>query len=132
MRTRSRTRAAAAAAAVLLASAAAGCGERSAASLVQIVDNGTTMAAFEPAVIVVETDTEVRWRNTSARAYAIMTIDGVAGEPAIPADAEAWASEMLQPGDVFAHRFDVPGTYIYGSADEDDVQMIGTVRVVDP
>lgn len=132
MRSRSRSRAAAAGAALLLASTTVACGEQTPVSLVQIVDNGTTIAAFEPTVIVVDTGTELRWRNTSARAYAITTVDGVSGEPAVPAGADPWMSETLQPGDVFAHRFDVPGTYIYGSADEDDVQMIGTVRVVDP
>lgn len=131
MRTRARRGTAGAAAAILVVTAAAACGERTPAVLVQILDNGTTMAVFEPAVVEVDIDTVVRWRNTSARAYAIVTIDGASGMPAAPPGAEPLASEMLQPGDVYAHRFDTPGTYVYGSADVDDVQMIGTVTVVE-
>ncbi|GGH47967.1 cupredoxin domain-containing protein [Microbacterium album] len=120
------------AAAVMLAGVAAlgGCAgpDQPPTALVQVVDNGMTGGAFEPAVLAVAPGTEVRWRNTGARVQTVVSADDRAGESAIPGGADPWDSGPLLPGDVFAYRFEVPGTYVYRGT-EGDTPMMGTILV---
>jgi plastocyanin len=98
---------------------------RAEVALVTITDAG-----FTTATLTVPTGTEVRWVNEGSHAHTVTTTDDlVGGEPAVPPGASAWDSGALRPGETFAHRFDVAGTYVYWCADHREQQMLGTVRV---
>jgi plastocyanin len=104
-------------------------------ALVQLRDGGDEIGthdqgSFQPAVLTVAPGTEVRWRNDGSSMHTVTTTaTDVAGEPALPAGAQPWDSGPLWPKDTFAHRFDVPGTYVYWCTEHREEQMVGTVRV---
>lgn len=88
---------------------------------------------FDPATLTVAPGTEVRWTNDDAFAHTVTSQDRtIAGTPAVPGPAAGWDSGPVRPGETFAHRFDVEGTYLYWCPEHQAEQMVGTVRVAAP
>jgi plastocyanin len=89
---------------------------------------------FVPDTLRIEAGTVVTWRNTSRILHTVTAHpDHVRDQDQIglPAGAEPFDSGDLFPGDVFAWRFEVPGTYRYVCLPHDRIPMIGVV-IVDP
>jgi plastocyanin len=115
------------AAALTVLAVLAGCSgaARADVSLVSVFDSG-----FAPATLTVPVGTEVRWVNDGSRTHTITTSgEDLGDEPAVPAGAETFDSGPLRVGDVFAHRFDVAGSYVYWCRYHRDEQMVATVEV---
>jgi plastocyanin len=58
-------------------------------------------AAYAPPQIQILAGDTASWHNASSRAHTVTAADG------------SWTSPRLPIGAMFAHRFDVPGTYAY-------------------
>ncbi len=75
---------------------------------------------FDPPQVTIKAGQTITWRNESQMPHTA-TCDP-AQNPVekshpeyieLPAGAEPWGSEMLQPGDSYSHTFTVPGEYKY-------------------
>ncbi|GAB2943856.1 hypothetical protein GCM10027280_35660 [Micromonospora polyrhachis] len=107
-----------------------GCADRARAEVVVVRINAD---GFDPATLVVAPGTEVRWTNDDAFAHTVTSQDRtIAGTPAVPGTAVGWDSGPVRPGETFAHRFDIEGTYLYWCPEHQAEQMVGTVRVAAP
>jgi plastocyanin len=115
--------------ALLLTPLLTGCPSR-AEKLATITMTGQN--AFAPASLIVSTGTKVVWKNGDTSPHST-TCDPakVRGSMnvALPTGAPPWDSGVLYSGDVWAHTFDTPGTYVYFSAPDEDRGMIGTITV---
>jgi len=87
---------------------------------------------FEPARLAVPVGTTLAWRNTSAVAHTV-TADPAqamtASNVQLPAGAEPFESQTLQPGQTFVHQFTVPGEYGYVCHIHEGSGMAGTITV---
>lgn len=91
---------------------------------------------FDPEDLVIPVGTTVRWTNNSPMPH---TATGDPGQNPVnesnpeyvtlPDGAEPWGSELLQPGDEYAHTFDVPGHYDYICIPHVMAGMRGTITV---
>jgi plastocyanin len=89
---------------------------------------------FVPDTLRIEAGSVVTWRNTSRVLHTVTAHpDHVRDQDQIglPAGAEPFDSGNLFPGDDFAWRFEVPGTYRYVCVPHDRIPMIGVI-IVDP
>lgn len=115
--------------AVVLTWCCAACGNPPTA-LVQIHDDGPVGASFDPASLVVDPGTEVRWQNEGAWSHPIATgADLVAGEPAVPDGFDPWQETVVRPGAAFSQTLTVEGDYLYWTEAEDGTRNFGTIRV---
>jgi plastocyanin len=71
--------------------------------------------AFEPAAVRLPAGGTVTWRLTGSAPHTVSAVDA------------SFDSGTLEPGAVFSHRFDAPGTYGYVCAFHP--QMTGTIEV---
>jgi plastocyanin len=97
----------------------------------QIVDMTTTLT-FSPQTVTIKTDQVVLWRNQSLFAHTV-TFDRSAAEnpndAVVPVGAEPFSSGDIPPGETFAHKFTVPGTYRYVCLKHEGESMTGTIIV---
>lgn len=75
-------------------------------------------SAFSPDTVSIVAGDSIRWRNDDTRNHQVVSATG------------AFASPVLRPGQSYAFRFDVAGTYRYRDALNPTVT--GTVRVSGP
>jgi len=85
--------------------------------------------------IVVNVGQQVVWKNTSSTIHNVVADPAkanVAADVHVPAGAHTFASELLQPGQTFAHTFTVPGVYKYVCTLHESNGMMGVVIVKAP
>jgi copper-containing nitrite reductase len=96
---------------------------------------GMSDMAFLPPTLVVNTGEKVVWRNSSE------VIHNVVADPAkalyrvdvnLPSGANPFESALLQPGQSFAHVFEVPGIYRYVCTLHEGSGMKGVIIVRGP
>jgi len=96
----------------------------------------TTDLRFEPQEVTIKVGEAVAWVNDSPIPHT------ATGDPAqnpvdttrpelvqLPDGAEPWGSELLQPGQTYAHTFVVPGRYAYICVPHVLSGMQGTITV---
>ena len=97
----------------------------------QIVDMTTTLT-FSPQTVTIKTDQVVLWRNQSLFAHTVTFDRSAADNPNdvfVPVGAEPFSSGDIPPGETFAHKFTVPGTYRYVCLKHEGESMTGTIIV---
>jgi len=97
----------------------------------QIVDMTTTLT-FSPQAVTIKADQVVLWRNQSLFGHTVTFDRSAADNPGavvIPAGAEPFSSGDIPPGETFAHKFTVPGTYRYICLKHQSENMTGTIIV---
>lgn len=94
----------------------------------------TNSFEFVPAELTIKSGETVEWRNRSYFSHTV-TIDapkpGEAASPPLPAGAKPFDATVA-PGQVFRHRFTVPGTYRYHCEPHEFLDMRGSVKVEPP
>ncbi|HEU5453090.1 MAG TPA: copper-containing nitrite reductase [Terriglobales bacterium] len=88
--------------------------------------------SFSQPEIVINAGQSVTWKNSSAVTHNVVTDAAKATNPAdvkIPGGAQAFDSGYLQPGQLFSHRFTVPGVYKYVCTLHESGGMKATVIV---
>lgn len=88
--------------------------------------------SFLPATITINAGEQVVWKNTSAYYHNVVddptkAISRV--DVSLPSGATAFGSALLQPGAIFYHIFDKPGTYHYVCVVHETGGMKGIVVV---
>ena len=91
---------------------------------------------FDPAHVTITSGQTITWKNDSQMPH---TATGDPGQNPVakshpdyvqlPAGAEPWGSEMLQPGDSYSHTFTTPGEYRYICIPHVLSGMRGTITV---
>ena len=97
----------------------------------QIVDMTTTLT-FSPQTVTIKAGQVVLWRNQSLFGHTVTFDRAQADNPnavVVPAGAEAFSSGDIPPGETFAHKFTVAGTYRYVCLKHQGENMIGTIIV---
>ena len=97
----------------------------------QIVDMTSTLG-FSPQTVSIRADQVVLWRNQSLFAHTVTFDRAQADDPndvVVPVGAEPFASGDIPPGETFAHKFTVPGTYRYVCLKHEGEGMTGTIIV---
>ena len=97
----------------------------------EIVDMTTTLS-FSPQTVTIEAGQAVLWRNQSLFGHTVTFDRSAADNPSavvVPAGAEAFSSGDIPPGETFAHKFAVPGTYRYICLKHQGENMTGTIIV---
>jgi plastocyanin len=95
-----------------------------------VVDMG--FASFTPANVTIKAGQAVEWRNTSPITHSVSfdpKAATTAGDAALPAGVQAFASGDIAAGDVYLHTFTVPGTYRYFCTHHEGLGMTGAVVV---
>ena len=88
--------------------------------------------SFFPATITINAGEQVVWKNTSSYYHNVVDDPGRAinrVDVSFPSGASAFGSALLQPGGIFYHTFDKPGTYHYVCVVHETGGMKGTVIV---
>lgn len=88
--------------------------------------------SFIPATITINAGEQVVWKNTSTYYHNVVDDPGRAFnhvDVSFPSGATAFGSALLQPGALFYHTFDKPGTYHYVCVVHETAGMRGTVIV---
>ena len=88
--------------------------------------------SFVPGTIRIRAGQTVQWRNTSLMDHTVTADKGLAASPAnviLPEGAQSFNSGEIDPGQVWAYTFTVPGTYRYVCLPHEKQGMIGTVIV---
>ena len=97
----------------------------------QIVDMTTTLG-FSPQTVSIRAGHVVLWRNQSLFSHTVTFDRSAADDPndvVVPAGAEPFSSGDIPPGETFAHKFTVPGTYRYVCLKHEGERMTGTIIV---
>ncbi len=97
----------------------------------QIVDMTTTLT-FSPQTVAIKAGQVVLWRNQSLFGHTVTFDRTQADNPnnvVVPAGAEAFSSGDIPPGETFAHKFTVAGTYRYVCLRHEGQSMTGTIIV---
>ncbi|HUL06066.1 MAG TPA: plastocyanin/azurin family copper-binding protein [Candidatus Acidoferrum sp.] len=97
----------------------------------QIVDMTTTLS-FSPQTVSIKAGQVVLWRNQSLFAHTVTFDRSAADDPndvVVPVGAEPFSSGDIPPGETFAHKFTVPGTYRYVCLKHEGQSMTGTIIV---
>ena len=97
----------------------------------EIVDMTTTLA-FSPQTVTIKAGQVILWRNQSLFGHTVTFDRTAADDPndvVVPAGAEPFASGDIPPGETFAHKFTVPGTYRYVCLKHEGQSMTGTIIV---
>lgn len=102
-------------------------------ALVQIHDDGPTSSTFDPAALVVEPGTEVRWLNEGAWQHTVATgREMISGEPAVPDGFEPWPDAVVRPGGAFSQLLELEGEYLFWTEQPGGRRSFGTIRVEAP
>jgi len=97
----------------------------------EIVDMTTTLR-FSPQTVTIKAGQVVLWRNQSLFGHTVTFDRTEADNPSdvvVPAGAEAFSSGDIGPGETFAHKFTVAGTYRYVCLKHQGESMTGTIIV---
>lgn len=97
----------------------------------QIVDMTTTLG-FSPQTVSIKAGQIVLWRNKSLFGHTVTFDRSAADDPndvVMPVGAAPFASGDIPPGETFAHKFTLPGTYRYVCTHHEGVGMTGTIIV---
>lgn len=97
----------------------------------EIVDMTTTLR-FSPQTVTIKAGQVVLWRNQSLFGHTVTFDRTEADNPSdvvVPAGAEAFSSGDIAPGETFAHKFTVAGTYRYVCLKHQGESMTGTIIV---
>ena len=97
----------------------------------EIVDMTTTLS-FSPQTVTIKAGQVVLWRNQSLFGHTVTFDRAQADNPSdvvVPAGVDAVASGDIPPGETFAHKFTVPGTYRYVCLKHQSESMTGTIIV---
>jgi len=97
----------------------------------QIVDMTTTLG-FSPQTVTIKVDQVVLWRNQSLFGHTVTFDRSMAENPndaVVPVGAGPFSSGDIPPGETFAHKFTVPGTYRYVCLKHEGEGMTGTIIV---
>ncbi len=97
----------------------------------QIVDTTTTLN-FSPQTVTIKAGQVVLWRNQSLFGHTVTFDRSAADNPSdvvVPAGAEPFSSGDIPPGETFAHKFTVAGTYRYICLKHQGQNMTGTIIV---
>ncbi|MCI0429831.1 MAG: plastocyanin/azurin family copper-binding protein [Rhodospirillales bacterium] len=97
----------------------------------EIVDMTTTLS-FSPQTVTIRAGQVVLWRNQSLFGHTVTFDRSAADDPSdvvLPAGAEPFSSGDIPPGETFAHKFTVPGTYRYVCLKHEGQSMTGTLIV---
>jgi len=97
----------------------------------QIIDM-TSAFSFSPETVTIKAGEAVLWRNHSSFTHSVIFDPQKATEAVdviLPRDAEPFASGDIPPGETFAHKFTVPGSYRYVCAHHEGVNMHGMIIV---
>ena len=97
----------------------------------QIVDMTTTLT-FSPQAVTIKAGQVVLWRNQSLLGHTVTFDRTQAENPSnvvVPASAEAFSSGDIAPGETFAHKFTVAGTYRYVCLKHEGQSMTGAIIV---
>ena len=95
-----------------------------------VVDMG--FESFTPATVTIKTGQTIEWRNTSPITHSVSFDSNVAAKASdvsLPPGVQPFTSGDIAAGDVYLHRFDVPGTYRYFCTHHEGGGMLGTVVV---
>ena len=87
---------------------------------------------FEPATLTVAKGATVTWRNTSSMMHTVTDDPAKAvnkADAALPPGAQPWDSGNIDPGQMFQHTFDTPGTYKYFCTPHEAAGMVATIVV---
>ena len=115
--------------------ATAGTGANSASTPAATTAATVTMSdalRFEPATLTVVRGATVTWRNTSATMHTVTDDPAKAvnkADATLPSGAQPWDSGNIDPGKMFQHSFDTPGTYKYFCSPHEAAGMVGTITV---
>jgi plastocyanin len=98
---------------------------------------GTTVVTmgltrYAPDSVAIEAGGTVEWRNTSIITHTVTTEADRAANPdrvRIPDGAVPFHSGPVAPGQIFRHRFDLPGEYVYFCVPHEQLGMWGRVIV---
>lgn len=94
----------------------------------QVVDM-TTLLNFSPRNVSIKAGEAVLWRNQSTFTHTVTFDPTRAGKASIPQGANPFSSGDIEPGETFAHKFTVPGTYRYVCRHHSNAEMTGTIIV---
>jgi plastocyanin len=97
----------------------------------EIVDMTTTLR-FSPQTVTIKAGQVVLWRNQSLFGHTVTFDRTEADDPSnvvVPAGAEAFSSGDIAPGETFAHKFTLAGTYRYICLKHQSESMTGTIIV---
>jgi plastocyanin len=97
----------------------------------QIVDMTTTLG-FSPQTVSIKAGQVVLWRNQSLFAHTVTFDRSAVDNPSdvvVPVGAEPFSSGDIPPGETFAHKFTVAGTYRYVCLKHEGESMTGTIIV---
>ena len=97
----------------------------------EVIDMTSTLA-FSPQTVTIRAGETVLWRNKSVWAHTVTfdpTKAATRTDVVLPAGAEPFASGDIEPGETFARKFTVPGTYRYVCLHHQDADMEGTIIV---
>ncbi len=97
----------------------------------EIVDMTMTLN-FSPQTATIKAGQVVLWRNQSLFGHTVTFDRTKADNPndvVLPAGAEPFSSGDIPPGETFAHKFTVPGTYRYICRKHEGQNMTGTIIV---
>ena len=100
------------------------------ADVAAVVD--MTGLSFDPVEVRIRAGESVYWRNRSLFTHTVTCDPDLAASPAriaLSDGAAPFASGRLAPGQVFRHRFTVPGTYAYVCLPHEELGMAGRVIV---
>lgn len=92
----------------------------------------TGRETFEPRTLTVHAGDIVTWKNTSSAVHTVTDDPKLAARPedaSLPKGAEPFNSGFLRAGEVYRHRFAVPGTYRYFCLLHEAAGMVGTIVV---
>jgi plastocyanin len=95
-----------------------------------VVDMG--FMSYRPSTVTIKPGDTVEWRNSSFLTHTVTdepTRAEVAGSAKLPAGAATFNSGDIPAGQIYTHRFLVPGTYRYFCKHHDKHGMIGTIVV---
>jgi plastocyanin len=87
---------------------------------------------FSPAQVTVHVGDTVEWRNRSLITHTVTDDPAQAGKPgdaALPAGAPPFDSQDIAAGQIYLHRFTVPGLYRYFCMHHEAQGMVATVIV---
>lgn len=87
---------------------------------------------FVPNTITVAKGTTIEWHNTSASPHTVTDDPAKAQkkeDAALPTGAEAWDSDLVNPGQTFKHTFSVAGDYSYFCIPHESMGMVGKITV---
>ena len=98
--------------------------------------SATGNITFSPKTVTINAGDVVRWTNTAGSTVHTVTADPAlvadANNVSLPAGAPTFHSGNLNPGQTYAYRFAIPGTYKYVCIPHEDDNMMGTIIVKAP